>query len=297
MLSNAELNETRLVAARPRGQLRELFRQLVRTPSMIAGSILVLVVVAVMLSPLIFPIADPNAISVKARLASPSPEHWFGGDALGRDVFARIAYGAQTSLFVGFVSVIIAAVGGTILGIWGAYRGGWVDGLIMRCVDIIFGFPTILLALLVVTILGPATINVIFAIAIVYLPAFARISRAPALAVMRLPFIEVLRSMGAGAARVTGLHILPNVLGPLIVQFVVSLSYAILIEASLSYLGLGVQPPTPSWGSMISDGQTYLTMQPLLMMFPAAFLFITICGFNLIGDAMEAALDPRSRRR
>jgi peptide/nickel transport system permease protein len=272
-----------------------LFRTALRDPAAVLGAVfVVLVVAAATAGPLLAP-QDPVTINAGSRLAPPGPQFWFGTDELGRDLFSRIIHGARVSLGVGMTSVALAAVIGVVVGTIAGYRGGILDTILMRLMDIIFAFPAILLALLLVALLGSDLRNLIVALAIVYVPAFARIARGSTLTVAAEPFVEAARSMGATDIRIMTRHIAPNIVAPLIVQFTVTLAYAILVEASLSFLGLGVQPPTPSWGNMLSTGKPFLEVSPWPAVVPGIALFVTVLGFNLLGDGLRDALDPRLR--
>lgn len=270
-------------------------RSVLRDPAALIGGIMVLgVLVAATVGPLLTP-RDPVTINAASRLVPPGAEFWFGTDELGRDLFSRIIHGARVSLGVGVASVALAAAAGIVIGMIAGYRRGLVDTILMRVMDIIFAFPAILLALLLVALLGSDLRNLIVALTVVYVPAFARIARGSTLTVGAEPFVEAARSMGASDLRIMVRHIAPNIVAPLIVQFTVTLAYAILVEASLSFLGLGVQPPTPSWGNMLSTGKPFLEVSPWPAVVPGIALFITVLGFNLLGDGLRDALDPRLR--
>jgi peptide/nickel transport system permease protein len=236
-----------------------------------------------------------NDTDVPNALQSPSGAHWFGTDELGRDVFSRVLVAIQASLRVAVVSVAFAVVVGVTVGVVAGYRGGWLDAVVMRIVDVMFAFPVLLLALAVVAVLGPGITTTILAIGIVYTPIFARVARASTLSVRVEPFVQVSRAMGTGHLYILGRHILPNVAGPLIVQTSLSLAFAILSEAALSFLGLGIQPPQPSLGRMIFDSQGFVTMAWWMAVFPGAAIFVTVLAFNLIGDGLRDVLDPKQR--
>lgn len=236
-----------------------------------------------------------NDVDVPNALRPPSGSHWFGTDELGRDVFSRVLVATQASMRVAVVSVAFAAVVGVTVGLVSGYRGGWLDTVFMRVVDVMFAFPVLLLALAVVAILGPGVTTTILAIGIVYTPIFARVSRASTMSVRVEPFVSVSRSMGTGHLYILGRHILPNIAGPLVVQTSLSLAFAILSEAALSFLGLGIQPPQPSLGRMIFDSQGFVTMAWWMAVFPGAAIFVTVLAFNLLGDGLRDVLDPRQR--
>jgi peptide/nickel transport system permease protein len=236
-----------------------------------------------------------NDVDVPNALQSPSGAHWFGTDDLGRDVLSRVLVAIQASMRVAIVSVAFAVVVGVTIGVVAGYRGGWLDTVIMRIVDVMFAFPVLLLALAVVAILGPGVTTTTLAIGIVYTPIFARVARASTLSVRVEPFVAVSRSMGTGTLYILGRHILPNVAGPLIVQTSLSLAFAILSEAALSFLGLGIQPPQPSLGRMIFDSQGFVTLAWWMAVFPGAAIFVIVLAFNLVGDGLRDVLDPKQR--
>jgi peptide/nickel transport system permease protein len=236
-----------------------------------------------------------NDIDVPTALQGPSGAHWFGTDELGRDVFSRILVAVQASLRVAVVSVALAALVGVTVGVIAGYRGGWLDTVVMRVVDVMFAFPVLLLALAIVAILGPGVTTTMLAIGIVYIPIFARVARASTLGVRVEPFVAVSRTMGTPSGYILRRHILPNIAGPLIVQLSLSLAFAILAEASLSFLGLGIQPPQPSLGRMIFDAQGFVTLAWWMAVFPGAAIFVTVLAFNLFGDGLRDVLDPKQR--
>jgi peptide/nickel transport system permease protein len=236
-----------------------------------------------------------NDVDVPSALRPPSGDHWFGTDELGRDVLSRVLVATQASMRVAVVSVAFAVIVGVTVGIVAGYRAGWVDTVFMRVVDVMFAFPVLLLALAVVAILGPGTITTILAIGIVYTPIFARVARASTLSVRVEPFVQMSQAMGTGNLYILTRHIVPNVAGPLIVQTSLSLAFAILSEAALSFLGLGIQPPQPSLGRMIFDSQGFVTMAWWMAVFPGAAIFVIVLAFNLVGDGLRDVLDPKQR--
>jgi peptide/nickel transport system permease protein len=236
-----------------------------------------------------------NDIDVPDALQAPSGSHWFGTDELGRDVLSRVLVAVQASMRVAVVSVAFAAIVGVTIGVVAGYRSGWVDTVVMRVVDVMFAFPVLLLALAIVAVLGPGITTTMLAIGIVYTPIFARVARASTLSVRVEPFVAVSRTMGTGDAYILTRHILPNIAGPLIVQLSLSLAFAILAEASLSFLGLGIQPPQPSLGRMIFDAQGFVTLAWWMAVFPGAAIFVTVLAFNLFGDGLRDVLDPKQR--
>ena len=262
--------------------------------TVVSGAILIVIAVVALTANWIAPYGI-NDVNVPDALQGPSGAHWFGTDELGRDVFSRVLVATQASLRVAVISVTFAVVVGVTVGVVSGYRGGWLDTIFMRVVDVMFAFPVLLLALAVVAILGPGLTTTILAIGIVYTPIFARVARASTLSVRVEPYVSVSRSMGTGHLYILGRHIVPNVAGPLVVQTSVSLAFAILSEAALSFLGLGIQPPQPSLGRMIFDSQGFVTMAWWMAVFPGAAIFVTVLAFNLLGDGLRDILDPKQR--
>ncbi len=240
---------------------------------------------------------DPTEMKVADALKGPSAAHPFGTDRFGRDVLSRTIHGSRIALGVAVSSIAIAFVVGTTLGLVGGYVGGWPDLAIGRLMDMLFSFPTLILAIAIAAMLGPGLNNAVLAIAVVYAPLFSRVARGPVIAERAKEHVLAALGLGAGAPRVVIRHILPNVLAPLIVQASVSLAFAILTEASLSYLGLGTQPPDPSWGTMLNEGRTYLETAPWMSVFPGIAIMLAVLGFNLLGDGLRAILDPQLRGR
>ncbi len=240
---------------------------------------------------------DPTDMKVSDALKRPSLAHPFGTDRFGRDVLSRTIYGSRIALGVALSSIGLALVVGTILGLAGGYVGGATDLVIGRAMDVLFSFPTLILAIGIAAMLGPGLDNAALAIAVVYAPLFSRVVRGPVIAERAKEYAVAALGLGAGSFRVVLRHILPNVLAPLIVQTSVSLAYAILTEAALSYLGLGTQPPAPSWGTMLNEGRTYLETAPWMSVFPGLAIMLAVLGFNLLGDGLRSALDPQLRGR
>ncbi|HEX6337801.1 MAG TPA: ABC transporter permease [Jiangellaceae bacterium] len=273
----------------------ETLTLLARNPMAIASSLVLLGLVAVaLLGERITPY-NPLAQSIPDRLQAPSAEHPFGTDELGRDVLSRVLDGASVSLQVGFVAVGISLVAGTLIGLVAGYYGRWLDDGLMRFMDVLFAFPAILLAIVVVAVLGPGITNAMIAIGIVYTPIFARIARASSLSVREEVYVRAARSSGGGDLRIMARHVLPNIAAPLIVQTSLSLAFAILSEAALSFLGLGVQPPDPSWGRMLSEGRSFLEQAWWMALFPGLAIFVVVLAFNVLGDALRDVLDPKQR--
>jgi peptide/nickel transport system permease protein len=256
--------------------------------------VLAIMVLAAVLADVVirYPINEPN---VANRFAPPSADHWFGTDDLGRDVYSRVVMGARVSLQVGAVSVSISLVAGTLLGLIAGYRGGWLDTVTMRAVDVAFAFPAVLLAIALVAVFGPSLRNTMIAIGIVFTPIFARVVRGSVLSVREELYVRAVRSLGAGDMRIVLRHVLPNVAAPVIVQTSLSLAFAILLEAALSYVGAGVQRPTPAWGLLLADAQRFMAQGWWLSVFPGLAIFVTVMAFNLVGDGLRDALDPKQR--
>jgi peptide/nickel transport system permease protein len=238
---------------------------------------------------------DINDVDVPNALQGPSGTHWFGTDELGRDVLSRVLVAVQASMQVAVVSVAFAVVVGVTVGVIAGYRGGWVDTVFMRVVDVMFAFPVLLLALAIVAILGPGVTTTMLAIGVVFTPIFARVARASTLSVRVEPYVAVSRTMGTGHTYILARHIVPNIAAPLIVQTSLSLAFAILSEAALSFLGLGIQPPEPSLGRMIFDSQGFVTLAWWMAVFPGAAIVVIVLAFNLFGDGLRDVLDPRQR--
>jgi len=262
-----------------------------------AGVVIVtmLVLVAVF-APWIAP-HDPEAISSDRILAAPDLQHPFGSDSLGRDVLSRVIHAFRVSLMVAIGSVAVAFAVGAPIGLLAGFRGGWVDGLLMRPLDLLLSLPALLLAVSMIAIVGPGAIIALLAISIIYLPIIARVIRSSVLVVREQPYVDGARARGASELSVAVRHVLPNSLGPALVQATVLMGFAIQIEAALSFLGLGAQPPTPSLGIMLSDGRDVITLAPWVEIFPGLALAVVVLGFNLVGDGLRRSLDPRGMAR
>ena len=256
-----------------------------------AGIVAVIVVLAV-LAGVVTPY-DPTEMKVIDALKAPSVAHPFGTDRFGRDVLSRTIHGSRIALGVALSSITLAFVLGTLLGVIGGYAGGWPDLAIGRTMDVLFSFPTLILAIGIAAMLGPGLDNAALAIAVVYAPLFSRVARGPVIAERAKDYVSAALALGAGPLRMAFRHILPNVMAPLIVQASIGLAYAILTEAALSYLGLGTQPPAPSWGTMLNEGRTYLETAPWMSVFPGVAIMLAVLGFNLLGDGLRDVLDPR----
>ncbi|HLW46937.1 MAG TPA: ABC transporter permease [bacterium] len=261
------------------------------------GSTGAVIILATLACALLGPLAwrTDYASQASRRLMAPSAAHPLGTDELGRDELSRIVHGTQVSLQVGIISVVIALVSGTVTGVAAGFYGGAVDAVLMRAVDIMFAFPGLVLAIVIAGLLGPSRTNAMVAIGIVYAPAFARVVRGSTLGVLGLPYVEAARSLGISDARIVRRHLLPNIMAPLIVLTTVYLSTAILTEAALSFLGLGTQPPEPSWGSMLNAARSYMERAPWLAVAPGLAIMIVVLGFNFLGDGLRDVLDPQLR--
>ncbi|MFC4455460.1 ABC transporter permease [Deinococcus sonorensis] len=263
----------------------------------VLGLIVVVVLTAMaLLAPVIAPF-DPARQDFSALLQRPGGGHLLGTDELGRDTLTRVMYGARISLSAGLVSVLLALIAGSLLGLLAGFVGGWLDEVIGRVIDALLAFPFLILAITLAAILGPSLQNTMLAIAIVTTPAFARVTRAQVLAQRELEYVQAAGALGAGRWRTLLRHILPNISGALIVQASLAIAEAVLAESTLSFLGLGVQPPTPSWGSMLNTARGYLQTAPWLALSPGVVIFLTVLAFNLLGDGLRDALDPRGRTR
>ena len=258
------------------------------------GAVITLLLLATAVLSLAWTPVDPLAMSIAGRLSPPSPEHPFGTDQYGRDLLSRVMRGAVTSIAVGVIAVGIGAAVGVATGMLSGYVGGWCDEALMRVVDAVQGFPAILSALLFTAVFGPGIVVSMVAVGIAFVPAFARITRGSFLELRAREFVVAAQALGAADPRLVLRHIFPNTLAPLIVQATTSFPIAILAEAGLAYLGLGTQPPHPSWGLMLKDAQNFLSMAPGYALFPGGAIALTVLGLNLVGDGLRDLLDPRT---
>ena len=273
----------------------DVWRRFRRAPGALAGAAVVaLIVLLAVFAPLVTG-ADPLGQNVAQGAQPPSAAHWFGTDKLGRDVFARILYGARISIRIGFVAVGLAISAGTLVGLVAGYAGGRVEAALMGAMDVMLAFPSIILAIGITTILGPSINNLMLAVGIVYVPQYARLARSSVLAVKEHEYVEAARALGAGVPAILRRHVLPNILAPLLVQATLGIATAELEAAGLSYLGLGARPPAPEWGAMLNDARDYWLGAPWALIFPGVSITVLVLGFNLLGDGLRDALDPRQR--
>ncbi|ABN87381.1 glutathione ABC transporter permease GsiD [Burkholderia pseudomallei] len=262
-----------------------------------AGAFVLLLVAVAIVGPHVVPYDPENYFDYDALNAGPSAAHWFGVDSLGRDIFSRIVAGARISLAAGFFSVALGAAIGTFFGLLAGYYEGWWDRATMRVADVLFAFPGILLAIGVVAILGNGMINVICAVAVFSVPAFARLVRGNTLALKQMTYVEAARSIGASDRTIIMRHILPGTVSSVVVYFTMRIGTSIITAASLSFLGLGAQPPTPEWGAMLNEARADMVNAPHVALFPSIAIFLTVLAFNLLGDGLRDALDPKLERR
>jgi peptide/nickel transport system permease protein len=282
-----------LAPARPRW--RETLGLLARNPTALISALVLLALLVVAVFDEAFAAQGANEQDIPNRLDPPSWSHPFGTDELGRDILSRVILGASVSLKVGFLSVGLALVVGTLIGLLAGFYGRWVDDVLMRIMDMLFAFPAVLLAIAILAVRGPGPNNAILAIAIVYVPIFARVTRASVLGVREEVYVRASRSVGASDWRLLTRHVLPNAAPPIIVQTSVSLAFAVLAEAALAFLGLGTQRPNPSWGLMLAEGREYIDLAWWLAFFPGMAIVVTVLCFNLLGDGLRDVLDPRQR--
>lgn len=263
-------------------------------PSLLIGGILVLLVLFTAGASFFATPYSPSGMNIANRLSPPSKTHWFGTDQYGRDVFSRVIVGSRGSLYVGLLAVAIGIVFGVPAGSLSAYFGGNLDSAIMRTMDVFYGFPPVITAVLITSVFGPGLTNSTLAIGIFNIPVFARLTRGNFLSVKERQFVEAARASGRSELEVVIRHVLPNLSSPIIVQATTQFALAVLAEAALSYLGLGIQPPHPSWGLMLKQAQTFMRLSPWPAIFPGLSIIITVLGFNLAGDGLRDLLDPRS---
>jgi len=283
------------MAPAARRRIDGLLRTLRRHPSLAVGAAILTTIVFVTLFPQLFTNFNPVLMSIRDRLQPPGPLHPFGTDQYGRDILARVLYGGRYSLVMGAVPIMLAAGAGIVLGLIAGYYGGWADALIMRVMDVWVAFPIILLALAIVTVLGPGLVNIMVAIGIAWVPYYTRMVRGVVLGMRNHSFVEAARVIGMGDSRILTRHILPNTLAPLIVMSSMGVAGAILTGASLSFIGLGPQAPTPEWGVILADGRQFIRLAWWIGFFPGVAIALTVLGANLLGDGLRDWLDPRMR--
>jgi peptide/nickel transport system permease protein len=271
----------------------DVWRRFRKTPGSLVGAAIVATVVILALAAPLIAGSDPLAQNLAQQAQAPSAAHWFGTDKLGRDLFARIVYGARISIRIGFVAVGLAITAGTLIGAIAGYAGGRLDSLLMGAMDIMLAFPSIILAIGITTILGPSITNLMIAVGIVYVPQYARLARSSVLSLRDTEFVEAARALGARTPAILARHILPNILTPLLVQATLGIATAELEAAGLSYLGLGARPPMPEWGAMLNDARDYWLGAPWALIFPGVSITVLVLGFNLLGDGLRDALDPK----
>ncbi len=268
-------------------------RQLRRNKgAMLSLAFMAMLTATAVLAPVLAPY-DPLAVAVEEQLLPPSSQHWAGTDLFGRDIFSRLLFGARVSLMVGVVAVAIASIPGLILGLMAGYYGRWIDDLIMRVMDMMLAFPGILLALSIVALLGPGLPNAMIAVGIAGIPSYTRLVRGSVLVTRRKQFVRAARAVGCRSGRIVFRHILPNIFAPVLVLATLDVAWAILNASSLSFLGLGAQPPAPEWGAMLSEGRGYLRQAPWITTAPGLAIMLTVLSVNLLGDGLRDALDPR----
>ena len=265
--------------------------------ALVAGAFVVFLIVLAIVAPWVVPFDAENYFDYDALNDTPSWAHWFGVDALGRDIFSRVVMGARISLAAGVSSVAIGAVIGTLMGLMAGYYQGWWERVTMRISDVLLGFPGMLLAIGVVAILGSSMVNVIAAVAVFSVPAFARLVRGNTLAIKQMTYVEAVRSVGASNFTIIMRHILPGTVSPIVVYGTMRVGTSIITAASLSFLGMGAQPPTPEWGAMLNEARADMVVAPHVAIFPALAIFLTVLAFNLLGDGLRDALDPKIDRK
>ncbi|WP_066290589.1 ABC transporter permease [Bacillus sp. FJAT-29937] len=263
--------------------------------ALVGLGIVIFFIILAIIAPYIAPYSFRDQV-IAERMQAPSSQHWFGTDDFGRDIFSRVLYGARISLWVGFFSVLGSVFFGTILGIIAGYYGRWVDAIISRIFDIMLAFPSILLAIAVVAILGPSLQNALIAIAVINIPNFGRLVRSKVLSVKQDEYIMAARAVGMKDTRILFRHILPNSISPVIVQATLAIATAIIEAAALGFLGMGALAPTPEWGKMLADSKNYITQAPWTLIFPGLAIMLTVLGFNLMGDGLRDALDPKMKQ-
>ncbi|HWR45729.1 nickel transporter permease [Sporomusa sp.] len=292
-MEHHEIIEEIVAPKKKKSYLNEIWRRIKRSKLAVAGLIIIVVLIFTAIFADIIAPYPYDKQNLQENFQSPSLQHLFGTDEFGRDIFSRVVYGSRISLQVGFIAVGISLVAGGLLGALAGYYGGKVDQVIMRAMDVLLSIPGILLAISIVAALGPGLVNLMIAVGISSIPQYARIVQASVLSIRGQEFVEAAKAVGSSDLRIIFKHIIPNVLAPLIVQSTLGIATAILTAAGLSFIGLGIQPPTPEWGAMLSGGRGYIRNYWFMTMFPGLAIMITIFGLNLLGDGLRDALDPR----
>ncbi|GAC1614055.1 MAG: ABC transporter permease [Gemmatimonadaceae bacterium] len=294
-ITPTELEAASVFEAPSRTFTTDVWRRFGRAPGAVVGAVVVaLIVLLALLAPLVAP-SDPLAQDLSHGAQAPSAAHLFGTDKLGRDIFARILFGARISIRIGFIAVGVAITVGTLIGAVAGYAGKRTESVLMGAMDIMLAFPSIILAIGITTILGPSVTNLMLAVGIVYIPQYARLARSSVLTVNETEYLEAARAIGAHTPAILARHVLPNILAPLLVQATLGIATAELEAAGLSYLGLGARPPAPEWGAMLNDARDYWLSAPWALLFPGVSITVLVLGFNLLGDGLRDALDPRQR--
>jgi peptide/nickel transport system permease protein len=280
-----------------RSQIAAVLYRLKKNKLAMAGLFTLIIMIIIAICAGFFVDYDKQVIgqNIAERLKKPSAAHWFGTDAFGRDIFARIVYGARVSLSLSIIAMVIAVAVGAVIGAIAGYYGDKVDNIIMRIMDILLSIPPILMSISIVAALGQSMVNLLIALSIAYVPVFARVIRSSILTVKDQEFVDAARACGTSDARIIFKHIIPNAIGPIIVQASLAMGATILIIASLSFMGLGIKPPAPEWGTMLYEGRDYLRQAPYLILFPGAAITISVISLNLLGDGLRDALDPRMK--
>lgn len=289
-MSSQAIQSTPALPERRRSRSWRKFKR--NRSAMLGAAIVLFIIVIAVFAPLLSSF-DPSQVSFTAIRKAPSAAHWLGTDELGRDIFSRLLYGARASLLAGMCSVLIALAAGVPLGLLAGYFGGLIDGCISRLTEALLSIPFLILAIALAAFLGPSLTNAMIAIGISAAPLFIRLARGQVLSIKNEDYVQSTRSLGASNTRIILRHILPNVMPALIVQATIMIASAIIAEASLSFLGLGLQPPNPSWGSMLNTAKNFMTQAPWMSVFPGTAIFLAVFGFNLLGDGLRDALDPR----
>lgn len=275
----------------PMSEFKRKFKK--QTFAIIAGIFILFLIVIAIFAPWIVPFDPENFFDYDKLNQPPSWEHWMGVDSLGRDILSRIIMGTRISLAAGFVSVALGMVVGTILGLLAGYYEGWIDRIVMRLSDVLLAFPGILLAIGVIAVLGPSMINVIIAVAVFSVPTFARLVRGNTLSLKHMTYVEAAKSIGASDFAILFKHILPGTISPIVIYATMRIGTSIITAASLSFIGMGAQPPTPEWGAMLNEARSDMVLAPHVALFPSLAIFLTVLAFNILGDGLRDALDPK----